>query len=235
MLIPGFWLDASSWDPVVAALESSGHDAIALSLPGMTSTSEDRTGIGLGDHVDAVVAQIDRVNGPVVLVGHSAGGAIAYASADRRPERVTRLVFVDALPPGEGECVNAELPVVNGEIPLPDWSVFDPEDLVDLTDELRARFEERAIPVPVGCARDPVVLRDERRRLIATTVICCEFTSEQVQAWIAQGAPWTQELATVRDVTYVDLATGHWPQFTRPEELAEMVVAAVGAHEGPRD
>jgi hypothetical protein len=39
----------------------------------------------------------------------------------------------------------------------------------------------------------------------------------------------------VRDVTYVDLATGHWPQFTRPEELAEMVVAAVGAHEGPRD
>lgn len=235
LLIPGFWLDASSWDPVVAALENNGHDAIALSLPGVTSTSQDRTGIGLRDQVDAVVAQIDRVNGPVVLVGHSAGGAIAYASVDERPDRVSRVVFVDSLPLGDGECVNAELPVVDGEIPLPDWSVFDPEDLVDLTEDLRTSFRERAIPVPVGAARDLQVLHDERRRDVAATVICCEFTRAQVREWIAQEAPWTAEIAAMTDVTYVDLATGHWPQFTRPEELAEIVVSAVGAHEGPRD
>src|SRR5487761_1985543 len=98
--------------PVVAALENHGHDAIALSLPGVTSKSQDRTGIGLRERVDAMVAQIDRVNGPVVLVGHSAGGAIAYASADQRPDRVARVIFVDALPLGVGECVNDELPAV---------------------------------------------------------------------------------------------------------------------------
>jgi len=235
LLIPGFWLDASSWEPVVAALVNNGHDAIALSLPGMTSKDEDRTGIGLRDHVNAVVAQIDRMNGPVVLVGHSAGGAVAYASVDERPDRVSRVIYVDSLPLGEGECVNAELPVVDGEIPLPDWSVFGPEDLVDLNDDLRARFRERAIPVPVGAARDPQVLHDVRRRDVPATVICCEFTSAQLQEWIAAGQPWTTEIASASDVTFVDLATGHWPQFTKPEELADIVVAAVGAHEGPRD
>jgi hypothetical protein len=36
-----------------------------------------------------------------------------------------------------------------------------------------------------------------------------------------------QELAKIRDVEYVDLPTGHWPQFTRPEDLARAVVAAL--------
>lgn len=235
LLIPGFWLDASSWDPVVAALESNGHDAIALSLPGMTSKGEDRAGIGLRDQVNWVVAEIDRVNGPVVLVGHSAGGAVAYASVDARPDRVARVIYVDSLPLGEGQCVNAALPVVDGEVPLPDWSVFEPEDLVDLNDDLRARLRERAIPVPVGAARDPQVLRDVRRRDVPATVICCEFTSAQLAQWIEAGLDWTSELATLTDVTLVDLATGHWPQFTKPADLADVIVAAVGVHEGPRD
>ena len=238
LLIPGFWLDASSWAPVVAALESNGHDAIAVTLPGMASKDEDRTAIGLRDHVEAVVRLIDQVDGPVVLVGHSAGGAVAYASVDERPDRVSRVIYVDALPLGPGECVNADLPEAAGEIPLPDWSLFDPPDLVDLDDEARARFRERAIPVPVGAARDLQVLHDARRHDVPATVICCEFTSHQLKEWVLQGEPGTAELAAIADVTYVDLATGHWPQFTRPDELAEIVVAvvaAVGVHEGPRD
>ena len=235
LLIPGFWLEASSWAPVVSALESNGHDVIAVTLPGMASKDEDRAGIGLRDHVDAVVRLIDQVDGPVVLVGHSAGAAVACASVDERPDRVSRVIYVDALPLGAGECVNADLPEVDGEIPLPDWSLFDSQDLVDLDDAARARFRESAIPVPVGAARDLQVLHDVRRHDVPVTVICCEFTSDELKEWVAQGEPATAELAALSDVTYVDLATGHWPQFTRPDELAEMVVAAVGVHEGPRD
>ena len=59
------------------------------------------------------------------------------------------------------------------------------------------------------------------------TVITCAFSSDQLKAWIAQGAPFVAELAALRYVEFVDLPTGHWPQFTKPKELAEAIQAAV--------
>jgi pimeloyl-ACP methyl ester carboxylesterase len=231
ILIPGLWLDGSSWDEVVPTLTRAGHRTHALTLPGMESKDADRSKITLRDHVDAVVRVIDSVDpadGKVVLVGHSGGGAIAYAAADARPERVTRVVYVDSWPLGEGGVINDELPHENGEVPLPDWSVFDAEDLVDLDDELRERFRERAIPSPAHVTSDPQRLSDERRYDVPATVIACEFSSATLQKWMEQGIPQLRELTKVRDVAYVDVPTGHWPQFTRPAELARAILTSVG-------
>jgi pimeloyl-ACP methyl ester carboxylesterase len=228
MLIPGFWLDGSSWGDVGPVLERAGHRVRALTLPGLESADADRRGIGLRDHVDAVVAAIDEADGPVVLVGHSGGGAIAHAAADARPDRVARVVYVDSWPLGEGRAINDELTAVDGEIPLPDWSEFPDEDLRDLDDELREAFRARAVPQPAAVASDPQVLADDRRYDVAATIIACEFPSEELRQWLAQGEPSLAELATMRDVDYVDLPTGHWPQFTRPQDLAQAILAAVG-------
>jgi hypothetical protein len=46
---------------------------------------------------------------------------------------------------------------------------------------------------------------------------------------IEQDNAYVRELAKVRDVDYVDLPTGHWPQFTRPEELGRAILASLGA------
>jgi pimeloyl-ACP methyl ester carboxylesterase len=231
ILIPGLWLDGSSWDGVVPALQQAGHRTHALTLPGMESKDADRSRITLRDHVDAVVAVVDSLDpagGKVVLVGHSGGGAIAHAAVDARPDRIARVVYVDAVPLGEGGVINDELPVSNGEVPLPDWSLFDDEDLVDLDDELRAAFRERAIPSPARVASDRQQLSDERRYDVPVTVIACEFPSAMLREWMAQGQSYVRELAKVRDVTYVDLPTGHWPQLTRPEELGRAILASVG-------
>jgi pimeloyl-ACP methyl ester carboxylesterase len=230
ILIPGFWLDASSWDEVVPALRHAGHRVQALTLPGMESKDADRSQITLRDHVDAVVEVIDSVDpasGKVVLVGHSGGGAIAHAAADARPGRVARVVYVDSFPMGEGGLINDELPVENGEVPLPDWSLFEKEDLTDLDDDLRAAFRERAIPTPAHVASDRQRLSDERRYDVPATVIACEFSSAQVRDWVAQDHPAMRELAKIRDVGYIDLPTGHWPQFTKPAELGQAIVASV--------
>jgi pimeloyl-ACP methyl ester carboxylesterase len=227
ILIPGFWLDGSSWDEVAPALEKAGHRVRALTLPGLESVEAERSGIRLRDHVEAVVAALDEADRPVVLVGHSGGGAIGYAAADARPERVARLVFVDSGPLAAGRAINDELPVVNGEIPLPDWSLFGKEDLRDLDDELREAFRARAVPEPAAVAYDKQVLNDERRYGVPAAVIACEFSSEQLRGWIAQGHPYVAELAAMRAVEFVDLPTGHWPQFTKPAELARSILAAV--------
>src|SRR5690348_10268377 len=98
IMIPGFWLDASSWEEVMPTLERAGHRVRALTLPGLESADADRRGIRLRDHVAAVVAAVEEVEEPVVLVGHSGGGAIAYAAADARADHVARVVYVDAGP-----------------------------------------------------------------------------------------------------------------------------------------
>src|SRR5688572_3394542 len=124
VLIPGFWLDGASWDEVAAPLRNAGHTVNALTLPGLESREADRSGIGLRDHVDAVVTVVDSLPGPVVLVGHSGGGAIAHAVADARPDRIARVIYVDSGPLAHGAVINDALSVVNGEVPLPEWSAF---------------------------------------------------------------------------------------------------------------
>ena len=99
------------------------------------------------------MAAVDAVGDPVVLVGHSGGGAMIHGAADARPDRVVRTVYVDSVPLGEGDVINDELPAVGDEVPLPAWEEFDDADLTDLDEELRAAFRARAIPEPVG--RDP--------------------------------------------------------------------------------
>jgi pimeloyl-ACP methyl ester carboxylesterase len=211
-------------------LEEAGHRTHALTLSGMESKDADRSHITRRDHVDAVVAAIDSVDladGEVGLVGHSAGAAIAYAAIDARPERVARAIYVGGFPLGDGEGDPGGYPAENGEVPLPDWSDFDDADLVDLDDKGRAEFRERAIPSPQGASRDPQRLSDERRYDIPITVICTEFSSETLRSWIERDLAPVREFTKIRDVTYVNLPTGHWPQFTRPEDLANLILGAL--------
>jgi pimeloyl-ACP methyl ester carboxylesterase len=230
ILVPGLWLDGSSWERVVPALERAGHRTHPLTLPGMESKDADRSRITLRDHVDAVVRAIDACDpagGQVVLVGHSAGCGIAHAAVDARPDRVARAVYVGGFPTGDGGAIADGFPVENGEVPLPDWSAFEEEDLAGLDEEGRRAFRERAVPSPARVTSDPQRLSDERRYDVPVTVIATEFTSEMLRGWIDQGLEPLREFARLRDVEHVDLPTGHWPQFTRPEELARAILASI--------
>ncbi|MDQ0864060.1 alpha/beta fold hydrolase [Arthrobacter globiformis] len=227
ILVPGFWLDGSSWSGVTPPLLEAGHQIHALTLPGLEARDAKRTGIGLRDHINAVVEAIDGIEGPLVLVGHSGGGAIIHGAVDERPDRVVRAVYVDSGPLGEGGVINDELPVDGDEIPLPPWDVFDDADLTDLDDGLREAFRARAIPQPKGVACDRQHLHDVRRYDVPATVIACEFPSSLLTEWMDAGHPYVEELARIRDVELVDLPTGHWPQFTKPSELGAAILAAV--------
>lgn len=228
LLVPGFWLDGSSWDGIVPALSNAGHTVKPLTLPGLERGAE-RTNIGVADHVDAVVAEIDTASGPVAVVGHSGGGPIAYAAVDARPDRVARVVYVDSGPLASGSRIDAdeEFPMVDGEVPLPDWSQFGDVDLRDLTDELRGWMRSRAIPEPSQVTRDPIHLSDPRRYDVPVTVIAATFSSEQLREFMKTEHPYVRELNHARHVDFVDLPTGHWPQFTKPAELGTALVAAL--------
>ncbi|MFM8793753.1 MAG: esterase/lipase family protein [Acidimicrobiales bacterium] len=227
VLVHGFWLGAWAWDTVRPALETAGHVTNALTLPGLHPDDTDRASISLEDHIDAVVAAIDAETEPVVLVGHSAGGAVAHAAAARRPGRVARVVHVDTWPAAEGRCIADSLPQENGEIPLPPWDMFDEEDLVGLDDPLRALLRSRAVPQPARTATDTFSYAGTGRLSVPTTVIACEFSPAQLQEWAAGGAPNLAELASLTDLTWMHVPTGHWPMLTKPAELAAALVSAL--------
>ncbi len=228
VLIPGFWLNGDSWATSTTELAQAGHRLHPLTLPGKRATDTSLAGIGLRDHVDAVLEVVDALEGPVVLVGHSGGGTIAWAVADARPSRIARVVFVDAIPMPAGTCINDELPVDGDGVPLPDWSLFEPEDLTDLDDSLREHFRAIAMPEPVGVAHEPTRLDDPARFAVPVTVIACEFPAAMVQQAISNSREWAAELAAMQHLEFVELPTGHWPQFTKPVELGHSLLAAIG-------
>lgn len=227
VLIPGFWLDGGSWGEVAPTLEAAGHSVHPLTLPGKRPGDTDLAGIGLHDHVDAVLGVVDALDDPVVLVGHSGGGTISWAVADARPARITRVIFVDSIPMPAGTCINDELPVDGDSVPLPDWSLFEAEDLTDLDDALRERFIAIAKPEPVGVAHELTRLDDDARFTVPVTIIACEFPAELVRQAIANEREWAGELARMRHLDIIELPTGHWPQFTKPAELAATILTAV--------
>lgn len=224
ILIPGLWLDAASWDQVAPHLEESGHRVRAITWPGMESLEADRSSVTRADCVDAVVTAVDEAEGPVVVVGHSMGADLAHAAVDARPDRVTRAIYIGGFPSGDG--ATASFPSENGEIPLFDWDDFEEADLRDMDEDDLARFRERAIPSPAAITTDPQRLTDERRYQVPVTVVCPEFTAADLKGWIADGMEPVQELGRIEDVTFVDLPTGHWPQFTKPRELAGLILDA---------
>lgn len=228
IMVPGLWLDGASWADVVPTLEAAGHRAHPLTLPGMESKDADRSGITLQDHVDAVVAAIDACDPAekVALVGHSLGCGIAYAAVDARTDRVARAILIGGFPTGDGDS-GPDFSAENGEAPMPDFSDFDEADMADMDDAARAAFRERSIPSPERVTRDPQRLSDERRYDVPVTAIATEYTTAMLREWIAQGEESVQEFKKIHDVDYVDLHTGHWPQFTRPDDLARAILAAI--------
>jgi pimeloyl-ACP methyl ester carboxylesterase len=227
VLVPGFWLGAWAWDEVAAALRADGDDVNALTLPGLESADADRSAIRLSDHVDAICEAVLAAGRPVVLAVHSGTGFAGYATSDRVPERIAAMVYVDSAP-GIGP-MDAEFEGV--EKPLPSLEQLREEENLDgLTDEQLESFRRRAVPQPGGVLREAVVLTNDARLDVPSTVICTGFSSDQVKAAVREGYAWLAGLNELRDVTWVDLPTSHWPMWSRPRELAAIIGNVAKAH-----
>ena len=213
VLVPGFWLGAWAWDEVADALRADGHDVTAITLPGLESADADRSSITLSDHVDAIGDAVTAA-APVVLAVHSATGFSGYAASDRIPERIAAMVYVDSAP-GKGamdpDFDDVEKPMV--------WEDIEEEENLDgLSEEQMETFRQRAVPVPGGVLREKVELTNDARRDIPSTIIGTGFTSEQYKDAVKEGYSFLAGVPELRNLTWIDLPTSHWPMWSRPQE-----------------
>ncbi|MEX1262335.1 MAG: alpha/beta hydrolase [Actinomycetota bacterium] len=227
ILVPGFWLGAWAWDEVAEALRADGHDVTALTLPGLESVDTDRSSITLADHVDAICEAVRAAGAPVVVAVHSGAAVPGYGASDRVPELIAHMVYVDT-----GPATAAMEPDIEGdEYPLPSAEdLAEGENLDGLSEDQLATFRSRAVPEPAGALRDAPELTNDARLDVPSTVICTGYTSEEYRDAVADGQTWLGGLAELRYVTYVDLPTSHWPMWSRPRELAEIIGGIAMAH-----
>jgi pimeloyl-ACP methyl ester carboxylesterase len=227
VLVPGFWLGAWAWDEVAAALRADGHDVTAVTLPGLESADADRSAITLSDHIDAICEAVTAAGPPLVLAVHSGAGAAGYAASDRIPDQLAAMVYVDS-----GPATGALEPGFDAvEKPLPSREKLEEEEnLEGLSEEQLDTFRRRAVPEPGGVLRQAPELTNDARLDVPTTAICTAFTSDQYKAAVKEGYAWLGGFAELRDVTWVDLPTGHWPMWSRPRELAGIIGEVAKTH-----
>ena len=220
VLVPGFWLGAWAWDDVAAALRADGHDVTAVTLPGLESVETDRSSITLVDHVDAICEAVSSAGPPVLLAVHSGAGAPGYAVTDRIPDQIAAMVYVDtgaAKGPLDPDFAGVEKP-----LPSPE-ELAEEENLDGLSEQQLATFRRRSVPQPGAALRDAVALTNDARLDVPSTVVCSAFTSADYREAVEAGYSFVAGLAELRDLTWVDLPTSHWPMWSRPHDLARVI------------
>lgn len=201
------------WKDVVSLLRSKGHDAFPVTLTGVGERNHlARPEVNLSTHIEDVLNVLrfeDLTN--VVLVGHSYGGMVITGVADRVPELVAHLVYVDALLPEDGQSAVD----MNGVTPREDdWLMQPPPGMEKLTPQPTATWVER-----LHLAK-PIENQAFSRTFIKATQGVRRDTGPGSGTWRA-----ADRVRADPAWTYHEVETGHLVQAEKPAELAELLLS----------
>jgi pimeloyl-ACP methyl ester carboxylesterase len=237
VLVPGMWLGGWAWREVARALRDAGHDAYPVTLTGLAERAHlGGPGTDLDTHIADITTLVEVEElAEVVLVAHSYAGAPVTGAADRLGPRVAHVVYVDSGPVPDGvahiefnppeERDRIKSTVRDGwRLPPPPFDPDqDPVNLAGLSGDHLARMRRLATPHPYPSVTQP--LRRTGKPLPPRTLIACTMPPDQVRALVAAGHPFFAGLA---GAPVLPLPTGHWPMFSEPAGLAELLAAATG-------
>ena len=226
VLIPGSWCGAWCWKPVAERLRRAGHDVHPLSLTGLAERSHllsDR--ITLETHVMDVINLI-RHNDmrDVVLVGHSYAGVILTVVADRIPQFLRHIVYLDAMVPLPGECAMDMIPRHDAaqriyrahhdggvSVPVPAPGHF-------ASDAMRDWFQAHMTPQPLKPYLERIDIRPPQGNGVPVTYVSCvpvRHPSIVLSAERARRPPLWR---------VIEIASGHNVHLHRPDDVADILM-----------
>jgi pimeloyl-ACP methyl ester carboxylesterase len=237
VLVHGAWHGAWCWRRVVDALHAQGHRAFAVTLTGVGDRVHLMSSlITLHTHICDVASTIEAEElQDVVLAVHSYGGMIGTAIADRMPERLRHLVYVDAVVPRPGESWSSTHASATREARIaaaqlsPDFS-FPPPDPSDfgLSGADHAWVRRRQTPHPGHTYQAPLQFDPVRVASVPRTFIDCIRprlgTIDSIRPRVRNSGFWNGEWMRGGGVRVLELETGHDPMISAPQELTEILV-----------
>ena len=236
VLVHGAWHDGSCWDAVAAELRGEGHEVHAPTLAGQGRGDVDRD-VGHDDAVASAARFVEEAGlEDFVLVGHSYGGTVVSKLAERMPERIRRLVYVNAFVLVDGESLNDATPPhyvelmnhVKAErgdgtvvLPYPIWR----EGFMNDADDALARdvYENRLSPHPVRTIEDKLELKIFPTLELPRSFVNCTDDIALPPGELGWFPRFYLRLGLCR---LVQLPGGHETMFTNPALLARKLVEA---------
>jgi pimeloyl-ACP methyl ester carboxylesterase len=239
VLVHAAWHGGWCWSRVAPLLRARGHEVFAPTLTGLGERAHlISRQIGLDTHVEDVVNALtyEGLTG-AVLVGHSSSGAVIGAVAERVPERLRHLVYLDAFMPDDGQCLldlmaperrraierRVEEEGDGWRLPSLAPGPWDGllRDAWGIAEEADRRWMlARLRPMPFRIFKDPVYRSSEAaRRLPRTFIRCLRWPNpafDRHAATARSGAGWR----------YQELDASHEPFITHPRELADLLLKA---------
>ena len=233
ILIHGAWQGAWAWRRLVPLLEAAGHRAIAIDLPGNghnDTPAGDVTTMLYAEHVAAI---IDKIAGPLIVVGHSMGGTVAAQVSELRPERIAVAVYLCAFLLRDGESIldfyeRAWAPTMTGAHARVTYfddgllSQIDPASAIEVfygrADPTDAAHASALLtPQPEGGRRSKLNVTNENFGQVPRVYI---ETTEDASVFVELQRRMHTETPCEHVFT---LDTDHAPQLSAPNQLAEML------------
>jgi len=226
VLVPGAWLGSWVWKDVTPLLAKEGHSAYPVTLTGMGErvhlVSKD---VGMDTAVQDVLNVI-RYNEleKFVLVGHSFAGKVVAAVADRLPDRVSKVIYLDAFRPQRVRTPQGAFNPTEEFGPQPPGSIAVPltEEIVgrigpDVKGANLHRMMALATPWPLKLATDPITLSNGYDG-VKEAYVYCSLSGDPVDEIIA--GKWGK-----LEGPHTVIEAGHWPMVTKPDALARDLIA----------
>lgn len=237
LLVHGAWHGGWCWRDVVPRLTQAGHRVHAVTLTGVGERMHLMTpAITLETHITDVANAIEMEEmDRIVLVVHSYAGMIGTAIADRMPERLRHLVYVDAVVPKPGESWSSTHASATREARLvaaqgsPDFS-FPPPDpaIFGLSASEYEWVKRRQTPHPGHTYQARLDFDPRRVAAIARTFVSCTApalaTIDSIRLRVRDANFWDGEWMRGGGARVVELSTGHDPMISAPADFARILL-----------
>lgn len=217
IIVHGAWGGSWAFRRVEELLRQKGFNVYRPQLTGLGERVHlSRSDIGLNTHIEDVVnAILFEDLHDIILVGHSYGGMVITGVADRLPDRVKRLVYLDAFVPNDGESAMGIIgsrsdwlkPMIKGDFIVPTWVKVDQPPPHD-------------VPQPLKTFTEPISLKNKAAlKLSATYILTVEAGKDPKNDDFGPQAQRAKE----RGWPVLQLTADHNPQWSAPEALVEML------------
>jgi pimeloyl-ACP methyl ester carboxylesterase len=233
VLVPGSMCGGWLWQPLVPLLRSAGHEAHPVTLTGHGDRAHLASAeVDLDTHITDLVNLLFYEDlRELILVGHSAAGMVIAGAADRVPERVRRLVYLDAVVPRDGESFYTahaiDAPVGDAwQQPVPFGEEETRDYFPDLAEEDVPWFYARMTPRLVKTLTQPIRLTNSSTAVIPRTYVLCLNNWD----WDDRDNPLPPDILRARTEPgwdYRELEADHMPMFARPRDLADLLLSLI--------